>query len=284
MFVYSSMSSAVVGAIKKAISMGAPLYNQGFPEKCYQLYRDTAAMLKDSPSASSAEVSVLTDALDQAAKNADTSESAWIMRRAFDSILDGSAATRANLLNIPPGQSEVSLLDFSENIPSTPSWFVLDDVIMGGVSRSNWAWDTADKAAMFTGLVTTDSNGGFASIRSSPWSGWGIPQAKGLRLCVKGDARTYKVTTKMDDDFDGVQYQHDFATTADGKWQVVDLPYAHFKPNFRGRLVTGRPPVRPAQVRQLGLMVSKFSDAGGLTANFKSGNFRLAVKWIKGIL
>mmetsp|Transcript_20361 Transcript_20361/g.60544 ORF Transcript_20361/g.60544 Transcript_20361/m.60544 type:complete len:86 (-) Transcript_20361:27-284(-) len=38
------------------------------------------------------------------------------------------------------------------------------------------------------------------------------------------------------------------------------------------------------QVRQLGIMVSKFSDAGGLTPGFRTGPFRLALRSIRGIL
>ena len=71
-------------------------------------------------------------------------------------------------------------------------------------------------------------------------------------------------------------------TLDDGQWQTVDLPFSGFKPNFRGRLVTGRPPLSGAQVRQLGLMVSKFSDTGGLTAGFRTGPFRLALRSIRG--
>jgi hypothetical protein len=38
------------------------------------------------------------------------------------------------------------------------------------------------------------------------------------------------------------------------------------------------------QVRQVGLMISKFSDGGGFMPSFRSGPFRLAIKWIKGIV
>jgi hypothetical protein len=79
-------------------------------------------------------------------------------------------------------------------------------------------------------------------------------------------------------------YQHDFSTTVPqpaGSWETIDLPFSNFKPNFRGRLVAGRPPLSGSQVRQLGLMVSKFSDTGGLTANFRTGSFRLGIQSIR---
>lgn len=64
----------------------------------------------------------------------------------------------------------------------------------------------------------------------------------------------------------------------------MDLSFDAFRPNFRGRVVPGRPPLRGSQVRQLGLMVSKFSDAGGLTPGFRTGPFRLALRSMRGIL
>ena len=99
---------------------------------------------------------------------------------------------------------------------------------------------------------------------------------------VQGDGRVYKLSAKPEDGYDGIMYQRDFETTDDGQWRTVDLPFSSFNPNFRGRLVPGRPPLSGAQVRQLGLMVSKFSDAGGTTAGFRTGPFRLAVRSIRG--
>ena len=88
---------------------------------------------------------------------------------------------------------------------------------------------------------------------------------------------------QLDDAFDGLVYQRDFPTEP-ASWQQLDLMFDTFKPNFRGRLVPGAPPLQGAGVRQLGLMVSKFSDVGGLTPGFRPGAFKLAVKWMRGIL
>lgn len=87
---------------------------------------------------------------------------------------------------------------------------------------------------------------------------------------------------KMDNSYDGISYQHDFM--AGPEWKVLDLPFSQFKPNFRGQMVANRPPLRGPAMRQLGFMVSKFSDVGGLTPGFRSGRFRLAVRWMKGFL
>jgi hypothetical protein len=49
-----------------------------------------------------------------------------------------------------------------------------------------------------TGHVTTDSGGGFASVRCRPWGGWAqLGAARALRLVVRGDGKTYKVQLKV---------------------------------------------------------------------------------------
>jgi hypothetical protein len=48
------------------------------------------------------------------------------------------------------------------------------------------------------GDVTTANNGGFASVRSAPWSGWsGLHGAEALELEVQGDGRIYKLNLKV---------------------------------------------------------------------------------------
>ena len=81
-----------------------------------------------------------------------------------------------------------------------------------------------------------------------------------------------------------LRHRQDFRPQPRDEWTTVDMTWAEFKPTFRGQLVRGAPPLRGAQVRQLGLMVSKFSDTGGTTANFAPGGFRLALRAVRGLV
>jgi hypothetical protein len=108
----------------------------------------------------------------------------------------------------------------------------------------------------------------------------GLVAARGVRMLVKGDGRTFKLSAKVsgaccarraaksaaawlswaaalrtvclcatdrgrtqslqtDGDYDGVQYQADFVAPA--AWTDVELPFAGFRPTFRGRVVPNRP-------------------------------------------
>ena len=44
------------------------------------------------------------------------------------------------------------------------NWMIVDDRVMGGLSRGNMKLNDEDHA-VFSGYVTTESNGGFSSVR-----------------------------------------------------------------------------------------------------------------------
>ena len=158
------------------------------------------------------------------------------------------------------------LFDF-QAAESTAGWSAIDDAVMGGISASRLRHDSAGHA-VFEGVVALDNNGGFASVRSRPGE-LGAPGAVSYVLDVRGDGKRYKLNLRTDDAFDGVNYQAAFEAPRD-QWTTVRLPVAEFRPTFRGRVVATAPPLDPARVRQVGLMI----------ADRQAGTFRLAVRSI----
>ena len=146
----------------------------------------------------------------------------------------------------------IILLDF-DDASEAASWRPVDDVVMGGVSRS--AFDLAEAGiARFSGKVSLEYNGGFASVRTPPRD-WDTAGAAAFVLRVRGDGHAYKFTLRTGDGFDGIQYQARFVPPA-GEWTDVRLPVASFAPTFRGRVLHDEPPLDPSRVRALGLMIS----------------------------
>jgi hypothetical protein len=146
----------------------------------------------------------------------------------------------------------IILFDFDDTSEAA-SWRPVDDVVMGGVSRS--AFDLAEAGiARFSGKVSLEYNGGFASVRTPPRD-WDTAGAAAFVLRVRGDGHAYKFTLRTGDGFDGVQYQARFVAPA-GEWTDVRLPVASFAPTFRGRVLPDAPPLDPSSVRALGLMIS----------------------------
>ena len=145
-----------------------------------------------------------------------------------------------------------TLFDFTD--PSAASaWHAIDDRVMGGISRSTLRHDPAGHA-VFEGTVSLERNGGFASVRSSP-DQRGLPGAEACLIELRGDNKQFKLSLLTDDGFDSLNYQASFAPKGTD-WQTLHLPLAAFRASFRGREVTDAPPLAPARIRQVGLMIA----------------------------
>lgn len=150
---------------------------------------------------------------------------------------------------------------------SMVTWQPIDDTVMGGVSASG-ARLTREGTLVFSGTVSLENNGGFASIRSSPLDGARSP-ARGVTLSIQGDGKRYKVNLRTSDAFDSVQYQAAFDTRA-GKWETIRIPFGEFRPVFRGRAVTDAPPLDPQHIVSVGFLIS----------DRQAGPFRLEIRAI----
>lgn len=166
------------------------------------------------------------------------------------------------------GDSEApwTLFDFADPA-SVDAWTPIDDRVMGGLSRSRLRHDPAGHA-VFEGKVSLERNGGFASVRSAP-AARGRAGAASCVFEVQGEARRFKLNLLTEDAFDGLNYQATFTPDPD-RWQSLRIPLADFRPSFRGREVPGVPPLDPARLRQVGLMI----------AERQAGRFSLAIRRI----
>ena len=151
---------------------------------------------------------------------------------------------------------------------SADGWSAIDDRVMGGVSASRLRYDAGGYVA-FEGEVSLESGGGFASVRSPPMD-LAASGAQAYVLDVLGDGRRYKLNVRTDDGFDGLSYQASFIPPA-STWTDMRLPIADFRATYRGRIVTGAPPLDPAIVRQFGFVI----------ADKQAGSFSLAVRSVR---
>ncbi len=158
------------------------------------------------------------------------------------------------------------LFDFADP-DVAKAWHAVDDRVMGGVSRSTLR-STMVGHAVFEGEVSLERNGGFASVRSAS-AERGKAGAEFCILEVRGDARRFKLSLLTEDAFDGLNYQAAFIPDPD-RWQTLRIPLAEFRPSFRGREVPGAPPLNPARLRLVGLVI----------AERQAGAFALAIRRI----
>ena len=128
------------------------------------------------------------------------------------------------------------------------AWAAVDDVVMGGVSASRLR--PSSNGAVFEGHLSTDEGGGFASVRS-PEGSFGFDGAAGLVLSVCGDGKRYHLRLYTDDTDAAYEAPFDAASG----WTDVKLPFDDFRAVWRGRDVPGAPPLEPAHVTNVGLMI-----------------------------
>ncbi len=153
---------------------------------------------------------------------------------------------------------------------ATLHWRPVDDVVMGGRSASTARVSDAG-TLLFAGVVSLEDGGGFASLRCGP-AGHDFSGAGGIVLRLRGDGKRYRFSLRTGEGFDGVQYHAGFTAPA-GEWAEVELPWARFEPRFRGQPVPDAPPLDPAQVRWLGLLI----------ADRQAGPFSLELDWLRAL-
>lgn len=162
---------------------------------------------------------------------------------------------------------ETTVCDFSH--PTNLTWQIVNDDVMGGVSTSTF--QATNQLATFRGTVSLENNGGFASVRTMP-ANLNLAPATEFVLRVRGDGRKYKFTARMKGNFEGALYQSAFSTRK-AQWQEIRLPLENFAPSFRGRQLTGEPP----------LATPKITSIGFLIADQQAGSFQLEIAWIKAV-
>ena len=143
-----------------------------------------------------------------------------------------------------------TLLNF-DTPDSVLGWTSVDDAVMGGVSCSKLNFNP-DGHAEFTGEISLENNGGFASVRSAP-SSYSAVNTEKLRLCVLGDGHHYSLNLRMENFLEGINYQALFKPPE--MWSEFTFNYDAFKPRLRGRPIAA-PPLDFSRIHQIGFMIA----------------------------
>ena len=159
------------------------------------------------------------------------------------------------------------LLDFAGTDPAQ-KWQAVNDGVMGGVSDGRFRI-TPDKTMEFSGRLSLDNNGGFASVRTKP-TDFDIKSGDTLVVRVRGDGREYVLNIYTKSRRTAFSYRAPLPTTKD-EWTEVSVPLVEFIPTSFGNRVQGMGPVEPDQINSLGFMLS----------DKKPGPFKLEVDWVK---
>ena len=160
--------------------------------------------------------------------------------------------------------SENTIFDFNKR-SNLSNWKIVDDGVMGGLSRGNIILNE-DGHAEYSGFVTTENNGGFSSVRYN-FVPKNVSNYNFVVLTVKGDGKTYQFRLKQNK-YNRYSYINYFKTS--GKWQEVKIPLKSFYPSFRGYRLN-RPNFSGDQLEEIAILIG----------NKKKEDFRLVIDNIK---
>jgi hypothetical protein len=179
--------------------------------------------------------------------------------------LDPTATSRPSPIPEPTTASlpGTELFSFAEG---EPGWYTVDDDVMGGVSSSTVTVSAPD-TLIFSGNMSLDNNGGFASVRSD-WTVTDLSQADGVLLRVLGDGKTYRLRIRSASTGRDISYNARFETTPE-RWQLVYIPFAGMVPTYRGFVMDVGP-----------LDTTRIGSFGFMLSDKQPGNFELQVDWI----
>lgn len=156
-----------------------------------------------------------------------------------------------------------TLYNFSRE--SAKDWKVVDDVVMGG--KSSGSFKVIENGnALFYGMVSTENNGGFSSIRCNMKTTNTSEYIK-VVLKVKGDGKNYQFRVKSNSS-DYFSYITTFKTN--GEWEEIAIPFKDLLASYRGR-VLDMPHFDGSQLEEIGFLIG----------NKKNENFQLELDWIK---
>lgn len=169
----------------------------------------------------------------------------------------------------PASGKDAEIIVSFEESSSIENWNSINDGVMGGVSKGGFE-RTERKTLLFTGELSLENNGGFASIRTKP-SNLNMVGASGIIVKACGDGRTYWVGLQTDRQMRASSYRAYLETTK-GECIETFIPLSDFKLQAFGRPVLGDP-LEPSALTSIGFTI----------ADKNAGPFKLEIEYIKSV-
>ena len=161
----------------------------------------------------------------------------------------------------------IDIINTEKNI-GLNNWNIVNDDVMGGVSKSYLSLND-EYNLIFSGNVSLDNNGGFASSRMS-LSSQSLNGIKSFKIKFRGDGNIYKLRLRQNNML--ASYSSDFKSIKD-KWVEVNIPVEDFIPTWRGYSYNNYPALDIEKINSLGIHISDKQE----------GEFKLEIKYIKAI-
>ena len=147
-------------------------------------------------------------------------------------------------------------------------WRIVNDGVMGGLSSSR-AIVNDDSTIIFSGNVSLENNGGFASLRS-PVKDYNFEKFSGIEIKIKGDGKLYSISMKETTYFNGYFYTSSFETKKD-EWNVVHISFNQFKIYYYGKETSSNKKIPLNNIKEISLLIG----------DKQSGSFTTEIDYMK---
>ena len=109
-------------------------------------------------------------------------------------------------------------------------WRVINDNVMGGISKGNM--QAEDDHLLFTGRLSLENNGGFASIRA-PYAKYDLSEFDGVEIECSGEGGEFALVLENHREW----YRPTFRATfsPEGEWKTFRIPMEEFRQFVVGR-------------------------------------------------
>ena len=169
----------------------------------------------------------------------------------------------------PTYSEDALLVDFGQD--GETRWYAVNDTVMGGVSSGQLVYE--DETLLFEGTVSTDSNGGFTSVRG-PDEVIDISMYERVLIRMRSEGQPFSMILAHNPYWFQDQFKYDIEVP-NADWNVIEIPLAEFQiyrtqsgyPSPTGIMMT---PEDGRRILHLELMSKLFED----------GDFRLEVDYI----
>ena len=158
------------------------------------------------------------------------------------------------LLTLTTMNDTVFTIDFGKQTGGQ-DWYVVNDGVMGGLSNSSITFD--QESMLFTGNVSLENNGGFASVRSARQLMDLSKYTKvKIRFKSKNKDRIFALRLNTNDVYYRPSYNQDFQSISDD-WQELEFNLTDFNETVLGRK-TGKtiPTSQLEKVIRIGIMLN----------------------------
>ena len=163
-------------------------------------------------------------------------------------------------------QNEDNILLNVSIMQTEDKWRIVNDGVMGGLSSSKVFVD-GDSKIIFSGNVSLENNGGFASLRSSIKE-YNFENFLGIE--IKGNGKLYSISMKETTYFNGYFYTSSFETKKD-EWIVVQIPFNEFKLYYYGKETNSNKKLLLNNIKEVSLLIGDKQE----------GSFNTEIDYIK---